>query len=1001
MRPIHSYLGLWRIALRRFSSEPILTLCLLFGWIVVVALAAAPSMYTDAANRSLLQHELQTMRNRSAFAVAPHSGAQYKFFYHYVRGSSGGAQWQDYLALDQYMQSEYAQDLGLPYRSGMHYVKSDLFQVFPLRGGRYAVRDKPLLRGYLGFIDRLDEYVSVVEGSAPLASRSASQRRAPQQSPGPDSENADRDGVVDVLVSQELAVESGLQVGEQYILFDPSARSPSGLRQRLEVPVRVAGIWQASHAELWHIPPSSFANVFLVSAETYISDIGSRAPHALSDAGWYTVVDGDGVRAEDVDAFLRRVTYADRRIKTMIPTSYLELSPVSALKRYQLVASAQAVLLLLFSIPILGLVLYFIVLVADSAVKRQQIEISILKSRGATTGQVFSIYLLQGATLGVVALAIGPLVGRMVAQIIGGTHYASLASRGPFNVAPHSGAQHNTFLTFGAQMPLQIETTTTSLTYTFVALGFALLATVLPAMGAARLAIVEAKQEISRRRHRSFWERAHLDFLLLGIASYGYYLLKTQGRIAFLQANVPTDPLDNPLLFLAPALFILALALVSVRLFPLIAAGLSLLWARLGGISMLLAFYNLARTGRIYTSLLLLLILTTSLGTFTASMARTLDANLVARVFYQIGADVALTEGAALRTISSNADGPGAAEENFVWITLPVDEHRRAPGVRAATRIGEYPVSTRVGDRLVSGVLFGIDRSHFPEVAYFRPDFADDSLGALMNALALEYGGVLVSSSMLQALGLQVGDSIALRGLIPTSNAAFTFRIVGAMELFPTAYPQDGAFFVANLNYIFSLLGHEVPYRVWLATDEAVDPDLLTSSLDDIGYKVLAIKDAYAELAEAQARPQRVGLFGFLSVGFIAVAMLSMLALMIYSALSFRQRFIQLGILRALGLSTRQLIVSLGSEQVTVTIAGIALGSYLGLLSSHLFIPFLQIGYEQTDLIPPFIVHIAWDDVIVLTLAMLIMALAAACGTIGLLVRMKTFQAVKLGEALA
>ena len=558
-------------------------------------------------------------------------------------------------------------------------------------------------------------------------------------------------------------------------------------------------------------------------------------PHSLFDVGRYTVVDGDRVRAEDVDRFLRKVTYTDRRVKSLIPTTYLELSPASALRRYQRVASAQAILLLLFSVPILGLVLYFIVLVADSTVKRQQIEISILKSRGATTGQVFSIYLLQRATLAIVALAIGPQLGRMVARLVGGTRY---------------------FMTFDAQTPLQIETTTTSLTNTFVAIVCALLATVLPAMGAARLAIVEAKQEVSRRQRRSFWERSYLDFLLLGVASYGYYLLKTQGRIAFLQANVPSDPLDNPLLFLAPALFILAVALVSVRLFPMMAAVLSLLWARLGGICILLAFYNLARTSRIYTSLFLLLILTTSLGTFTASMARTLDANLVARIFYEVGADVTLTEGAALRMVSTGDDGPDASQEEFIWINMPVEDHRNAPGVRAATRIGEFPVSTRVGNRLVNGVLFGIDRSQFPEVAYFRSDFADDSLGALMNALALEYGGVLVSSSMLRSLGLQVGDSISLRGLVPTSNTAFSFRIVGAMELFPTVYPQDGAFFVANLNYIFSLLGHEAPYRVWLATEEAIDPDLLTSTLDDLGYRVLAIEDAHTELAEAQARPR-------------------------------------------------------------------------------------------------------------------------------------------------
>lgn len=958
MRSIYSYLGLWRIALRRFSSEPVLTFCLLLGWSVVVALASAPPMYTDAANRSLLQHELQTVPNRSAFS----------FFYHYVKGSSiAGADWQEYLALNQYMETRYSQDLGLPHRSDMHYVKSDLFQVFPLRDGQYELRDKPLLRGYLGFINRLEEYITVVEGGFPAQDN---------------AENGNGE-VVNVLVSQAFAVEAGLQVGEGYTLFDPSARTANGAILRLEVPVRIAGIWvpRAESSAKWHLPPASFANVFFVSEETYIGEIGERVPHALTDVGWYRVVDGDSVRAEDVDRFLRRVSFVDRQIQSLIGTTYLELSPVSALRRYQRVATSQAILLLLFSIPILGLVLYFIVLIADSTVKRQQIEISILKSRGATTGQVFSIYLLQGATLGIVALAIGPLLGQKVAQFIGGTRY---------------------FMTFNAQTPLQIETTTTSMTYTFAAIGGALFATVLPAMGAARLAIVEAKQEISRRQRRSFWERSYLDFLLLGVASYGYYMLRTQGRIAFLQADVPSDPLDNPLLFLAPALFILAVALVAVRLFPLIALVLSLLWARLGGISMLLAFYNLARTGRVYTSLLLLLILTTSLGTFTASMARTLDANLVARIFYEVGADVTLTEGAALRILPSEDGKPvEEGEEEFVWINMPVDEHRQAPGVRAATRIGDFPVSTRVGSRLVNGRLFGIDRSQFPEVAYFRPDFAADSLGKLMNALAVEYSGVIVSQSMMDALGLQVGDTIALSGLVPTSNATFDFQIVGAMGLFPTVYPEDGEFFVANLNYIFSLLGHEVPYRVWLATEEAVDPELLVSSLDDLGYRILAMEDAHSELAEAQARPARVGLFGFLSVGFIAVAMLSMLALVIYSALSFRQRFIQLGILRAMGLSTSQLVFSLAGEQVTVTTAGIAAGSYLGLVSSYLFIPFYQVGYKQADLVPPFIVQIAWDDVAQLVLAMLIMVLAAAIGTLWLLVRMKTFQAVKMGEVLA
>lgn len=963
MQRIYGYIGLWKIALLRLAHDAVLTLCLLLGWILVVALTAALPMYTDAVNRSLLRQELEgaQLQSRPAFA----------FFYHFVGGSSA-ASWENYQALNTYMSTGIAGELGLPVKARMHYVKSDLFQIFPVVGGSYNLRDQPMLRGYLGFVQALAEHITVLEGVPP----------------GVASQSEDPAAPLDVWVTQELATKSGLQVGEELILFDPSTYASTTARRRLEIPVRIAGIWapKDNDPDFWYLSPAALSNVLLVPEATYISRVSTLVPHAFFDLGWYHVFNGDRVRAEDVPEFLRQVTRVNNQVSAVLPGTYLELSPVSALQRYQLVASAQAILLLFFGLPILGLILYFIVLIADSTVKRQQTEIAILKSRGATAGQIFFIFLLQGLGIGVIALLCGPYCGRLIAQAIGSTHY---------------------FLTFHAGLPLDAVITAGSLRFALLALAAALLATVLPAVGAARLTIVAAKRESSRAQRRPFWRRTYLDLLLLAISGYGYYLLKTQGRIAFLRPGSSGDPFFNPLLFLTPVLFILAAALFCVRIFPQAIQLLSRLWRPLGGVALLLALYNLARTSRAYTNLLLLLILTTSLGTFTASMARTLDVNLEARTFYQVGADVALTEGVAIRTGEASASNPTAdaasseIDQPTLWISLPVDDHRRAPGVRAATRIGRFEVSAQVGSQLIPGILYGIDRASFPQVAYFRRDFAAQSLGALMNELALEYAGVIVSRSLLEQLHLTRGDTLLLRGLIPTSNAAVPFTIVGEMALFPTAYLENGAFFVANLDYIFEQLGQELPYKVWLATDAEVETATLTAALDELGYKVLAVEDARSQLAQARRQPDRVGVFGFLSVGFIATTVLSMLALTIFAVLSFRQRFIQLGILRALGLSTRQLAISLGGEQFLITATGICAGTYLGLLSSYLFIPFLQIGYSQADLVPPFIVQIAWGEVAVIVAALVAMLLVATVSVIWLLMRMRTFQAVKLGEALA
>ncbi|MEZ4683920.1 MAG: hypothetical protein R2932_57890 [Caldilineaceae bacterium] len=147
--------------------------------------------------------------------------------------------------------------------------------------------------------------------------------------------------------------------------------------------------------------------------------------------------------------------------------------------------------------------------------------------------------------LGVVALLVGPWLGRFVATAIGSTYH---------------------FLAFQSGPPLQVAVTQRSLAYALIALALALVATLLPALGAARLTIVAAKSEHGRQLRKPLWQRTYSDVLLLLVAFYGFYLLKTQGRIAFLQNSATADPMENPLLYLAPTLFIFATALCCAHL---------------------------------------------------------------------------------------------------------------------------------------------------------------------------------------------------------------------------------------------------------------------------------------------------------------------------------------------------------------------------------------------------------------------------------------------------
>jgi putative ABC transport system permease protein len=146
-------------------------------------------------------------------------------------------------------------------------------------------------------------------------------------------------------------------------------------------------------------------------------------------------------------------------------------------------------------------------------------------------------------------------------------------------------------------------------------------------------------------------------------------------------------------------------------------------------------------------------------------------------------------------------------------------------------------------------------------------------------------------------------------------------------------------------------------------------------------------------------QPERVGLFGVLNVGFLATGLMPGIGFVLYSYASLRRRFIQLGILQAIGLSVKQLIGYLALEQFILMGMAIGLGAVIGLVTSKLFVPFLQISTETGTPIPPFEVLIGWAESAWLSLAFGLVLFMTMIGTIYYLAQMKVFQAVKMGES--
>ncbi len=957
------------VAAKRLVAQRSLALAVILGLIVAVGLAVSLPLYADAVNYRVLQEQLDAKPGTVAMERPP-----FAFMHMYMGSLSTPLEWADTEPVDDYFKHRAVGDLGLPEKISVRYFATDKLALYNNDPAAYGGNQKPLEWINLGTATDLAPHIQLIEGAFP----------------GPATPAAD--STLDVLAHEALATKVGLQTGETYVLLDRSGAFGKG--RATQIPVRITGIWRAldENDEYWFFRSDAFADVFLVPEETFRDRISLFNKGEIYLAVWYQVMDGSAVHAESVDGLVANILRVQQTAAGLLPNLQLSISPMEALQKYQESTSWLSVVLYAFSVPILGMVMVFVGLVAGLAAERQRNETAIFRSRGAAISQVVGITFSEGVILGAIALAAGLLLGERVARMMG-------SARG--------------FLDFSAQTDLRIGLTTGGLRLGMILLGVALLTQMAPSFANARHTIITYKQERARVMRRPWWQRAWLDVLLLIPAAYGTYLLRRQGSVVVpvVGTQLPQDPFQNPLLFLVPALGIFALTLLMLRVLPPLMSACAWLISHTRSVGLLLTARHLSRTYSAYTAPLILLVLTLSLSAYTASLAETMDNHTYQQQAYAVGADLMLDElGASTGGLegfgemgggSASASQPSSIPE-AEWEFLPVSEHLKIPGVQAAARVGRYDATIDVGGKGQKAQFIGIDRVDFAQIANWRRDYAAASLGALMNSLAIVPNGVLVPEEFLGQYALRVGDRLRVTPKASGHSANLDMQIVGTFSLWPTWYPDPakGPLIVGNLDYFFDKLGLQVPYEVWVKQKLGEPTQPIVEGVRELGMKVIDFESAPLRIGKELSRPERQGLFGFLSVGFAAAALMTVLGFLLYAFFSFRRRFIELGVLRAVGLSVSQMTVLLASELAALLLTGVAAGTLLGALASELFIPFLQVGAGPAARVPPFQVIIAWPTILRIYGLMGLLFLGTLILLAALLLRMRIFQAVKMGESV-
>jgi hypothetical protein len=377
---------------------------------------------------------------------------------------------------------------------------------------------------------------------------------------------------------------------------------------------------------------------------------------------------------------------ADLEARGAIP----DLAMLGPLGDFHNRASFNQVTLVLLLLQVLGIAIYYVILVSSLLAERRSEEIAMLRSRGATVGQLVAMSTAEAFALGLVAAFIAPVLASAAVAALGKTSTFHGISGGhflPFTLVPTAFA----FALAGALI--------------------AAIATVIPAFFAARRGMVMFLHTAARPG-KSFLQRYYIDFGLVGLAALALWQLNQKGTV-FDASSVGGWSAD-PLLLMSPLLLILAIGALMFRFLPMILGLISRIVSRTAGPGVTLGLWQLTRSPSRYTQLALLVVMAAAVGTFAATYGETTDRSQEDRALYAVGSDVRLTGLGNLGIDFSN---------EVVQKLESVDGIDEAvTAFRGGFNIGPLP---NFGARVD---VLGVDPAKSADLLWFRDDFADQDL---------------------------------------------------------------------------------------------------------------------------------------------------------------------------------------------------------------------------------------------------------------------------------
>ncbi|MFJ9779054.1 ABC transporter permease [Amycolatopsis sp. NPDC101161] len=495
-------------------------------------------------------------------------------------------------------------------------------------------------------------------------------------------------------------------------------------------------------------------------------------------------------------------------------------------------------------------------------------ELGLLRALGARRGQVLRAVLLEALLLGVVGSTVGLAAGVGLAALL-----KSFVGRAGVDLS-------GTPLVISAPVPIAAYA---------VGVLVTVLAAWLPARRGARVAPMEALREAAAPASPSLGRRALLGLPLL-----------VAGAAALAGTTAVSDDLTTAAILLGGG--VITSLLAAIVLGPLIARvvvnGLGvvfpLVFGTVGKLSQRNAIRNPRRTGATAAALMIGL----SMVSAAAVLAASLNTSITREVDSTFGADFVVSAGGA-QPISSD-------------VTAKV---RAVPGVQTVTR-QRYALAHYNGFQIA---LAGVDTATIDQAV--KTQYVAGSTTDLAR------GGLMVDQTTAATNNLHLGSPVPLT-LLGGATATLT---VTAISKTPAGGGKDGGTFEVSLDTLARYAPAAADVTLYVTTAPGADKTTVAAALDRTlaGNPQIRVQNQtdYRNQVTGQVTTILTLLYGLLALA-ILIAILGVINTL---TLSVIERTREIGLLRAVGTSRRQIRRLIRLESVLIAVHGALLGVALGL----------------------------------------------------------------------